>query len=93
MSTEFEHQSERTNRSVEDSFTLVNPKDVKENIMSMPSNKSIGPDKISIRIIKDSPPVILGPLTDIINSAFYTSTFPESWTNFQNSSIIKRRRS
>ena len=32
-----------------------------------------------MRIIKDSLPVILGLLADIINSTFYTSTFPESW--------------
>ena len=45
----------------------------------MPSNKSPGPDKISMRIIKDCLPVILGPLTDIINNSFTTSAFPESW--------------
>ncbi len=45
----------------------------------MPSNKSPGSDKISMRIIKDCVQVILGPLTDIINNSFTTSTFPESW--------------
>ena len=45
----------------------------------MPSNKSPGPDKVSMRIIKDCLPVILGPLTDIINCSFATSTFPNSW--------------
>jgi hypothetical protein len=30
-------------------------------------------------IIKDCLPVILGPLTDIINNSFTTSAFPESW--------------
>jgi hypothetical protein len=32
-----------------------------------------------MRIIKDCLPVILCPLTDIINNSFTTSTFPESW--------------
>ena len=32
-----------------------------------------------MRIIKDCLPVILGPLTDIINNSFTTSAFPESW--------------
>jgi hypothetical protein len=32
-----------------------------------------------MRIIKDCLPVILGPLTDIINNSFTTSVFPESW--------------
>jgi hypothetical protein len=45
----------------------------------MPSNKSPGADKISMWIIKDCLPVILGPLTDIINNSFTTSTYPESW--------------
>ena len=40
----------------------------------MPSNKSPG-----MRIINDCLPVILGPLTDIINCSFATSTFPSSW--------------
>ena len=81
ISTELEHQPERTNRPVEDifNFTPVSLNDVKESIMSMPSNKSPGPDKFTMRIIKESLPVILGPLTDIINSTFQTSIFPESW--------------
>ncbi|CAB4008198.1 Hypothetical predicted protein [Paramuricea clavata] len=45
----------------------------------MPSNKSPGADKTSIRIIKDCLPVILGPLTDNINNSFTTSALPESW--------------
>ena len=32
-----------------------------------------------MRISKDCLPVILGPLTDIINNSFTTSAFPESW--------------
>ena len=45
----------------------------------MPSNKSPGPDKVSMRIIKDCLPVILSPLKDIVNCSFATSTFPNSW--------------
>jgi hypothetical protein len=32
-----------------------------------------------MRINKDCLPVILGPLTDIINNSFTTSAFPEPW--------------
>lgn len=60
-------------------FTPVTCSEVQHLITSMPSNKCPGPDKISMRIIKDCLPVILGPLTDIINSSFTTSTFPEPW--------------
>ena len=45
----------------------------------MPSNKSPGPDKVSMRIIKDCLRIIPGPLTDIINCSLATSTFPNSW--------------
>lgn len=45
----------------------------------MPSNKSPGPNKGSMHFIKDCLPVIIGPLTDIINCSFTTSTFLNSW--------------
>ena len=32
-----------------------------------------------MRVIKDCLPVILGPLTDIINTSFASSTFPSDW--------------
>ncbi|CAB3996914.1 Hypothetical predicted protein [Paramuricea clavata] len=38
-------------------------------IMAMPRNKSPGPDKISIGVIKDCLAVIPGPLTNLINSS------------------------
>ena len=60
-------------------FTPVTCTQVERIVSSMPSNKSPGTDKVSMRIIKDCLPVILGPLTDIINCSFATSTFPNSW--------------
>ena len=60
-------------------FTPVTCTQVERIVSSMPSNKSPGPDKVSMRIIKECLPVILGPLTDIINCSFATSTFPNSW--------------
>ena len=45
----------------------------------MPKNKSPGPDKINMRIIRDCLPVILGPLTHIINSSLLTGVFPNEW--------------
>ena len=60
-------------------FNPVTCTQVERIVSSMPSNKSPGPDKVSMRIIKDCLPVIPGPLTDIINCSFATSTFPNSW--------------
>lgn len=60
-------------------FKPVTCSEVQRIISSMPPNKSPGPDKISPRIIKDCLPVILGPLTDIINCSLASSIFPDTW--------------
>ena len=39
-------------------------------------NNFLCPDKVHARVIKDCLPVILGPLTEIINCSLLTSTFP-----------------
>jgi hypothetical protein len=81
ISTELEPQNRRSELFSTElfKFTPVTCTEVQRIITTMPSNKSPGPDKISMRIIKDCLPVILGPLTDIINNSFTTSAFPESW--------------
>ena len=48
-------------------------------IMAMPRNKSTRPDKISMGVIKDCLPVILGPLTNLINSSLMLGKFPDKW--------------
>ncbi|CAB3990295.1 Hypothetical predicted protein [Paramuricea clavata] len=58
-------------------FNPVSCSEVK-NITSMPTNKAPGKDKVSMRIIKDCLPVILGPLTDFINASLTSSEFPQS---------------
>ena len=73
------------NSSVADSTTItfsfqpVSCNEVKRIILTLPSNKSPGFDKVTTKVIRDSLPVILGPLTDIINCSFITSTFPDEW--------------
>jgi hypothetical protein len=47
--------------------------------MAMPRNKSPGPDKISMGVIKDCLPVILGPLTNLINCSLTSGKFPDMW--------------
>ena len=47
--------------------------DIKRIIITMPSNKSPGPDKVSMNVLKDCLPVVLGPITNIINCSFATS--------------------
>ena len=60
-------------------FSPVSCEHVRRTITSMASNKSPGIDKVSMRVIKDCLPVILGPLTDVINQSLANSTFPEAW--------------
>ena len=65
----------------ENQFNLrpVSSATVRAIIISMPSNKSPGPDKINMRVIKDCLHVILEPLTSIINRSLTTSEFPDAW--------------
>ena len=58
-------------------------------ILSMPSNKSPGLDKISLGVIQDTLPVILGPLTDIINRSLTSSTFPDAWRSAEVIPLLK----
>lgn len=60
-------------------FRSVTCTEVQRIIMAMPSNKSPGPDKINMRVIKDCLPIILGPLTHIINCSLMTGMFPDLW--------------
>ena len=44
-----------------------------------PSNKAPGPDKLGVQCFKDTPEIIIDPVTDIINCSLMTSTYPMSW--------------
>ncbi|CAB4026746.1 Hypothetical predicted protein [Paramuricea clavata] len=70
-------------------FRPVTCTEVQNIILSMPSNKSPGLDKINMRVIKDSLPVILGPLTDIINCSLNTSTYPKAWKKAEVIPLLK----
>ena len=55
----------------------------------MPTKKAPGKDKVSMRIIKDCLPVILGLLTDIINASMMSSDFLQSWKEAEVIPLIK----
>ena len=67
----------------------VSLEEVRRIVTSLPMNKSPGPDKISACVLKDCLPVILGPLTDIINCSILTSTFPDNWKEAEVIPILK----
>ena len=52
---------------------------IRKIVYSFPSNKSPGPDKVSMKVIKDALPYILQPLTDIVNCSLRESSFPSAW--------------
>ena len=60
-------------------FHHVTTEDVTKVIMSMPSNKAPGYDKVPIRVIKDSLPNIVSTLTRLINLSFASNAFPQTW--------------
>lgn len=63
--------------------------EVRRVVASLPLSKSPGPDKVNARILKDCLPVILGPLTEIINCSILTSIFPAKWKEAEMIPILK----
>ena len=55
----------------------------------MPSDKAPGIDKISIRVIKHSPPTILPSVTSIINESLASNTFPIEWKTAEVIPVLK----
>ena len=55
----------------------------------MPIKKDPGKDRVSMRIIKDCLPVILGPLTNIVNALMMSTDFPQSWKEAEVIPLIK----
>ena len=56
-------------------FHSVLDKDVEHVIKGFSSNKALGCDRVSARVLKDSLPVILPSITSIMNYSFHTGTF------------------
>ncbi|CAB3987086.1 Hypothetical predicted protein [Paramuricea clavata] len=71
------------------SFPPVSCSEIRNIILAMPSNKSPGKDKVSMRVIKHSLPVILGPLTDIINCSLSSPSFPIAWKEAEVIPLLK----
>ena len=47
--------------------------------LSLPLNKARAPDKIKAKVLRDSLEVVLGPIKDIINYSFCTTTLLSDW--------------
>ena len=60
-------------------FRAVTTFEVRKIIVSFPSNRAPGMDKLHMSVIKDALPVILPVLTELINRSLLTSVFPSAW--------------
>ena len=60
-------------------FRAVTTFEVHQIILSFPSNRAPGMDKLHMSVIKDALPVILPVLTELINRSLLTSVFPFAW--------------
>ena len=60
-------------------FRAVTTFEVHQIILSFPSNRAPGMDKLHMSVIKDALPVILPVLTELINRSLLTSVFPSAW--------------
>ena len=60
-------------------FCAVSMREIRKIVMSFPSHKAPGCDKVPIQIIKDALPCILPILTDILNHSLLSPVFPQDW--------------
>ena len=67
----------------------VTENQVEKVIRRLPSNKALGMDKISSRILKDSLPSTLTTITRIVNNSFVTNMFARAWKTAEVTPILK----
>ena len=68
----------------------MSSREIENVIRSLPMNKAPGHDKIPIRVIKDSLPAILSPITSIVNASLCsTCQFPSSWKKAEVLPVLK----
>ena len=64
-------------------FHPVSSGEIQKIVMSLPSNKAPGHDKVSTSVLEDALPCILQILTVIVNRSLLTSVFPLAWKNLR----------
>ena len=60
-------------------FQPVTEKEVGKIIRSLPSNKAAGPDKVTAEVLKDSLPITIAEITNLVNSSFSSNKFAQVW--------------
>ena len=73
------------------SFRPMSSGEIENVIRSMPMNTAPGHDKIPIRVIKDSLPAVLLPITSIVNASLCsTCQFPSTWKKAEVLPVLKK---
>ena len=70
-------------------FQPVTEEEVGKIIRSLPSNKTPGLDKVTARVLKDSLPMTLSAITNLVNTSFSSSTFAQVWKSAEVIPILK----
>lgn len=70
-------------------FHSVSTYEIHKIVMSFPSNKAPGYDRVSMSVIKDALPCILPILTDIVNRSLLSSVFPAAWKTSEVVPLLK----
>ena len=70
----------------------VNVNFVRNALKSLKSNKAVGLDKLSVRLLKDASDVIAPILTGLINKSFTDGVFTGVWKYAKVAAVIKRWR-
>ncbi|KAI8480722.1 hypothetical protein Bbelb_415600 [Branchiostoma belcheri] len=78
-----------TYRSLQRSFEAVDESTVLSELLRLKAKKATGLDKIPSKLLKDSAPVIVKPLTHIFNLSLATGEVPSDWKTAQITPIYK----
>ena len=70
-------------------FHPVSSREIQKIVMSLPSKKAPGHDKVSTSVLKDALPCILTILTVIVNRSLLTSVFPSAWKKSEVVPLLK----
>ena len=60
-------------------FQPVTEKEVVKIIRSLPSNKAAGPDKVTAGILKNSLPITIAEMTNLVITSFSSNKFAQVW--------------
>ena len=82
-----EHLRKRTNKSFHLRHITINF--VKSQLLSLNTNKAIGLDKISARLLKDAAEIIAPSLQALINKSFHEGKFPNNWKSAKVVALFK----